>query len=242
MDEESAPIGAGGRRVTAGDEQASGTIRVFIVAEVALYRIGLAEVIARDERVEVIGTASTASAALAEAMRLRPDVLLLDVALTDGPQAVGLITAALPDLKVVALGLQEVECDVMSCVEAGACGFVTREASVEDLVASVESVTRGEALCSPRMAASLLRRLASLAAESRPSADWFRLTRRELEIVGLMADGLSNKEIAGRLHIELPTVKNHVHNIFEKLDVHRRTEVVARLRRGSADRQPAPRY
>jgi DNA-binding NarL/FixJ family response regulator len=192
--------------------------------------------------VNVIGTASNATESLAQATRLRPDVLLLDVALTDGPQAVGLLTAALPDLKVVALAVRDVTRDVMPCVEAGACGFVTSDASVDELVAAVESAARGEALFSPMMAATLLRRLAVLAARSPPRADWFRLTRRELEIVGLMADGLSNKEIARRLQIELPTVKNHAHNIFEKLDVHRRSEVAARLRGDSTDRQAALRF
>jgi two-component system, NarL family, nitrate/nitrite response regulator NarL len=215
---------------------------MFIVAEVALYRIGLAEVIAHCDRVEVVGTASSASESLAQAMTLRPDVLLLDVSLTDGPQAVGLLTAALPELRVVALAVRDAAHEVIPCIEAGACGFVTRDASVEDLVAAVESAARGEAVFSPRMAASLLRRLATLAAETRPPPDLFRLTRRELEIVRLMADGLSNKEIAGRLQIELPTVKNHVHNVFEKLDVHRRSEVVARLRGAPPSGQRALRY
>jgi DNA-binding NarL/FixJ family response regulator len=162
--------------------------------------------------------------------------------MTDGPEAVGLVTRALPDLKVVALAVQDAERDVVRCVEAGACGFVTRDASVDDLVAAVESAACGEAICSPRIAGSLVRRLATLAAQNQPTPAWFRLTRRELEIVRLMGDGLSNKEIASRLQIELPTVKNHVHNVFEKLDVHRRSEVVVRLRASSQAEQPALRY
>ena len=110
-------------------------------------------------------------------------------------------------------------------------GYVSREDSLDDLVAVVESVGRGELLCSPRVAASLLRRVASRAGTRWDSAPTHHLTAREAQIGQLIQEGLSNKEIASRLGIEVTTAKNHVHNLLEKLQVHRRAEAVARLRR-----------
>src|SRR2546421_13075479 len=120
--------------------------------------------------------------------------------------------------------------DVLASAEAGAIAYVPREASLEDLVAVIECAVRGEAVCSPRVAGALLRRIAVLATDGRSDRVPARLTKREREIMGLIDEGLSNKEIAKRLRIEVATVKNHVHNILEKLQVHRRGEAAARVR------------
>jgi DNA-binding NarL/FixJ family response regulator len=176
----------------------------------------------------VAGTASTAEEALAVARDLRPDVALVDVSMRDGLAAIQAISRE--EIPVVALAVPQQEPDVLACVEAGAAGYVTREATLADLVAAVESVAQGESLCSPRMVALVLRRLASLAADGRRDEPVARLTSRELEIVELIDVGLSNKEIAARLSIGVSTVKNHVHNILEKLSVRRRAEAAARMR------------
>jgi len=157
-------------------------------------------------------------------------VVLLDTAIPDNVWIVRALVAAVPGPKVVALAVPEVEREVLACAEAGVAGYVTREGSVEDLVAAVESVARGEMVISPRMAATLLQRVATLALEQSPAAIEARLTTREVEILDLIDQGLSNKEIARRLTIELSTVKNHVHNILEKLNVTRRGEAAARAR------------
>ncbi len=138
--------------------------------------------------------------------------------------------SAVPDAKVVALAMPEVEPRLVALAEAGISGYVSREGSIEDLIAVIESVFRGEMLCSPRMAATLLRRVTALAAERQPARARARLTERQSEIVALIAEGLTNKEIAKRLCIELPTVKNHLHTIFARLDVSRRSEAAARAR------------
>jgi len=119
---------------------------------------------------------------------------------------------------------------VIACAEAGVSGYVTREASLDELTGVVESVARGESPCSPRISALLLRRVAETAGRRTETDAARRLTRREAEIVGLIDEGLSNKQIAGRLSIELATVKNHVHSILEKLQVERRAEAAARVR------------
>lgn len=207
-------------------------IRVLIVAHIRLYREGLAQMLQEERRIAVVGTAVGADEAVLALREHEPDVVLLDMAIPDNVWLVRALVAAVPGTKVVALAVPEVEREVLACAEAGVAGYVTREGSVEDVVEAVESVARGEMLCSPRMAATLLQRVATLALERSPESIEARLTRRELEILDLIDQGLSNKEIARRLTIELSTVKNHVHNVLEKLNVNRRGEAAARARAG----------
>lgn len=208
-------------------------IRVLIVAEIRLYREGLAAMLrAESEGIEVVATAAGADDAVRALRELAPDIVLLDMA-PDNAWLVRALDAAVPGTRVVALAVPESESEVLACAEAGVTGFVTRDASVEDVAAAVESAARGEVLASPRMVATLFERIATLALERSPESIESRLTARELEILNLIDQGLSNKEIARRLTIELSTVKNHVHNIFEKLNVSRRSEAAARRRESS---------
>jgi two-component system, NarL family, nitrate/nitrite response regulator NarL len=224
----------GARGASIGPQRApglrEGPIRTLIVAEIRLYRDGLAEILARAESIEVVCSAENEREALLCMGESPPDVALVDIAISDGIGAVRRIVARAPSCRVLALAVPEVEDEVIACAEAGAAGYVTRNASLDDLVASVESVARDEMLCSPRVAASLLRRVRALAEERGIARPDGRLTRREIEIVGLIEQGMSNKEIARDLCIELATVKNHVHHILGKLNVHRRGEVAPRMR------------
>ena len=129
-----------------------------------------------------------------------------------------------PGLKVVGFGLAETEENVLAYARAGVAGYVLREASLDDLVTALRGIARGEVRYSRRISATLLHRLATGLV---PSAGAVQLTPRETEIVRLIDEGLSNRAIAARLKIGLPTVKNHVHNLLEKLQVHRRGEAVA---------------
>jgi len=201
-------------------------IRVFIVAGVRLYRDGLAAILPRRDGIAVVGTAETWEAGALEVRLARPDIVLLDMAVADGPDAISTIVAGGAGAKVVALAVPESEPEVIAYAEAGVSGFVTREESVTDLVAAIESAARGQVACSPRVAAALLHRVTAM---SHPAAPDSRLTRRESEIATLLDEGLSNKEIAQRLCIERATVKNHVHNILEKLEVRSRFEVAERV-------------
>lgn len=178
----------------------------------------------------MVGTAAAGEEALDCVRSLTPDVVVLDMARVESAEMLRSLTRALPSLKVVAVGVPEVERRVIACAEAGIAGYVRCEGTVEDLLATLESITSGEALLSPRMAASLLRRVATLAAEREPDIE-VCLTPRECEIAELLTDGLSNKEIAQRLCVEVATVKNHVHSILDKLKVSRRGEAAARVRR-----------
>jgi DNA-binding NarL/FixJ family response regulator len=204
---------------------------VVVVAAVRMYEEGLARVLGDDARFRVAGTASTARGLLdlLPTLERPPRVVLLDLGIEEGLAALRELRSAWPGTAVIALAVRDVPVDVVAWAEAGAAGIVPREASVGRLADVVESVARGESLCSPRATAALLRRVAALA-EGERDARLRPLTRREQEIADLLERGLSNKEIAARLTIELPTVKNHVHSILEKLSVGRRAEAGAVLR------------
>jgi two-component system nitrate/nitrite response regulator NarL len=202
-------------------------IQVFIVADVSVHRDGLQELLEREASIHVIGAASTVSESAAEISDLAPDVVLLDVAGENRVAAITALVHAIPGVKVIACAVPETEQDVIPCAEAGVAACLPRETPLAELGAAIERVASGESIASPRVAAMLLRHVATLAARSSPEV---RLTARESEILELIDDGMSNKQIARRLSIELSTVKNHVHNILEKLQVHRRYEAAARMR------------
>ncbi len=216
-------------------------IRVVVVSDIRLYREGLAHILVDEPRLSVVGTAADVPAAVRVVAQHAPDVVLVDMVMPQGIDAVHAIAATAPTVKVVALGIREIEQDLFVCAEAGVDGYVPRAASVQDLVTALEGVGRGELLCSARTAASLWKRVATLAAGagvSNPSGS--TLTPREREIGALLQAGLSNKDIARQLGIEVATVKNHVHNLLEKLEVHRRGQAVARLQGRSQARRPTP--
>lgn len=210
-------------------------MRLLLISTVALYREGLAEVLARRRGFEVAGATGDpagASGRLADGC----GIVLLDMVGFD-PVDVARRVVGATQARVVAINVPSDPRDVIACVEAGVACCLTAEASLDQLVLAIAAAARGESLCSPWTAAVLQRRVAALARERRtpvPSTDPVRerLTAREFEIIELVELGLSNKEIALRLFIELPTVKNHIHRILDKLGVARRAEAAAMLRDG----------
>jgi DNA-binding NarL/FixJ family response regulator len=204
-------------------------IRVLIVSDIRLYREGLGEVLARDGRLDVAGMTSTATEAISRLDELAPDAVLLDRDVPAAFDLIRMIANLKSNTKVVALGLTETRREVLAFAEAGVAAYVCREASVEDLVNSVHAAVHDELCCSRRIAAALLQRVAVLAARQGPGRAAC-LTTREREIVELIDQGLTNKEIAHRLFIETATVKNHVHSILDKLGVHTRGEAAAKVR------------
>jgi DNA-binding NarL/FixJ family response regulator len=202
-------------------------IRIFIADDNRLLREGLASMLAEIEDMTVVGMASSVSQAIDQIKKVIPEVALVDIGMPDkdGLDVTQTLHNDLPAVKVIILGMPDLTDEIMSCIEAGAAGYVLKEASFEYLVESIRSVQRGESFCSPRMAASLFSRIAELAGERIPESS-VNLTMREIEIINKIADGLSNKEIAAQLYIEEQTVKNHVHNILDKLQLHNRLEAV----------------
>lgn len=160
-----------------------------------------------------------------------PDVVLVDVATSGGLSTLRDLSAAAPEARLVAIGVRDVDHDVLTCIEAGAIGYVLRDATLEELVDAVRCAARNEPIASPHVVATLMRRVAALSAGGKHGsvAD---LTSRELEVIELIEQGLSNKEIAAQLSIAVTTVKNHVHSILEKLKVQRRGEAASLVRNG----------
>jgi two-component system nitrate/nitrite response regulator NarL len=203
-------------------------IRVFICSDVRIYREGLAEVLGRRAGLTVVDTIAGADHELDAARALAADVVLLDMSTADSVRLLRRLHERAPDARVVALGVSETEPEIVAYAEAGVAGYVTRDQAIGDLVDALVAVARGEAVCSPKAAAMLLHRVNVLAgANGRPAPTAASLTEREHEILALIRAGLSNKQIGQRLCIELPTVKNHVHNILEKLGVSGRHEAAA---------------
>ena len=205
---------------------------LLICSPIRLYGHGLSEALTARSRIEVRGVAATAAECLARFEESHPDIVLIDLAMPDGIHTIRWFAASGHRVRVVALGVHEAEEEeVIACAEAGVSAYVTREDTIDDLMAILASVSRGETLCSPKLTAMLLRRVRTLSLEraGRPHSQLIRLTPRETEVLRLLDEGLSNKQIARRLCIELATVKNHVHHILEKLSVHRRGEAVAWL-------------
>lgn len=202
-------------------------MRVLVVGAVRLYREGLVELL-RGAGVDVVGTAVDLDGCQGFDGE-RADIVLLDVAGTAGVAGIRRAVDELPGMAVVAFGVSGSSDEIVACAEAGAKGYVTRNNGREELLDVLESVARGETLCSPEVAAALMDRVAALALGA-PSGSDARLTKREAQIVALLEEGLSNKEIAQRLVIEVATVKSHVHNILEKLKLSGRSDAAEWVR------------
>ncbi|MGO9235340.1 MAG: LuxR C-terminal-related transcriptional regulator [Methylocella sp.] len=195
--------------------------------------------LARVQTIEVVGLSSS-SRALVGVGDLRPDVVLLDASLVDAFALPRRMREIAPTLKIVAFAISEIDHEVIAWAEAGISAYVVREGSAEDIVAAIHRALRGELVCSPHVAAVLFDHVAELATQNKPDPA-SALTAREREIVPMIERGLSNKAIARQLNVGTATVKNHVHNILEKLKIRRRGEVVIRIRSAVAFREPSSR-
>jgi DNA-binding NarL/FixJ family response regulator len=199
--------------------------RVYVVSDVRLYRDGLVASLGGHSELAVLG-AGCSDDVLTRIVALKPEVLLVDLAARESLMIPRQARHLLPELLVVAFAVAEGEENILACAEAGIAGYVTQGGSVEDLVAVVLSALRGEVTCSPRIAALLFGRVATLSSGSAATHLGASLTPREEEIAMLVACNLPNKEIARRLGLGPATVKNHVHNILQKLNIHRRRDIV----------------
>ena len=209
--------------------------RVLVVSPVRLFREGIGLVLrTRGLRRVVVSSDLTVLEAIRDAAA---DVVILDVTRPSMFPIMRDVATRYAHVRLLALGVGESDGDVLACAEAGAAGYISVEMGADELLVAIENARRDELVCSPRIAALLFRRHAARSA--RPASGDSRLTRREQEVLTLVDDGLSNKEIAARLHISPTTVKNHVHRILEKLQVRRRGAAAASLH-DSATRPVAP--
>jgi DNA-binding NarL/FixJ family response regulator len=215
-------------------------VQVFVVSGASLYREALCDLLERRPRIAVVGDAGGP----AEAARtivcagLEPDVVVLDMAGAGGVAGARRLLTDVPGARLLAITAPQSESAVVACAEAGVSGFITSDACADDLVAAIEHVVDGRVVCSPALTGALIRRIGELSRRRDGVDAGSGLTAREREILTLIEHGLTNKAIAARLCIELPTVKNHVHNILEKLGVRGRAEAAALMRAGASASAP----
>jgi DNA-binding NarL/FixJ family response regulator len=198
-------------------------IRVAVVDDHDLLRRGLRELL-EEHGFDVVGEAGDGDAAIELVARTTPDVVLMDISMPGrtGLEATRSIRASTPNARVVILTVSPDEGDVDDAILAGACGYLLKDADPDAIVAAIRAAAAGESLLSPRIAASLLERWRTGGTIS--STGGAALTERELEVLGLMAEGKDNPEIAAELFISLQTVKNHVSNVLAKLEVDNRIQ------------------
>ena len=205
-------------------------ISVMVIADYRLFGESLSSVLAGIEPYKVFMGTSQPQRTIRKIQDCQPDIILLDTSLPD-KKATSLASQLIqefPGIKLLMLGVTETDDEIGEYVEAGASGYVTKEASLDELLHAIELVSRGETLCSPQMAHLMFSHLSNLVRTSGNDtiAEPTTLSMREIEILQLIAEGLSNKQIANHLCLSLYTVKNHVHNILKKLQVQRRLEAV----------------
>jgi DNA-binding NarL/FixJ family response regulator len=207
-------------------------IRVLVVNEQPLMANLIASVLDGEADMVVAGSATSAAGALQRTAEA--DVLLVSTRLPDGEalKLVQQLPQEYPDKAALVMGVAESEWEILRYVEAGASGYVLRDDSVEELLRHIRAAHAGKARVSPQIAAALMARVAELAqlvSQSSINVDLAELTPRELEVLELIGQGLTNQQIAERLVIEVGTVKNHVHNILDKLGVSSRRDAVGYL-------------
>jgi two-component system nitrate/nitrite response regulator NarL len=205
-------------------------IRLIIASPVHLVRDGLAAALRGRDGIIVLDAVDLSPLGIARIADANPDVVLVDAG-PAGPVATArLVKAASPAAKLVAFALEETEGDVLACAAAGYSGYVPRESGAEELHRAVMDAMEGRMHCAPCIAAAMFARLAGVLLTPEPQPSLPALSQRESEILALVDQGRSNKEIARQLAISPATVKNHLHNLLQKLQVSRRGQAAARLR------------
>ncbi len=218
------PVAAPSPRDPDSDEP----IRVLVVDDQELFRRGLTMLLAVEPGLEVVGEAGDGIEGVALAETAAPDVILLDVRMPkqSGIEACLAIKEAVPSTKIIILTVSDEEADLYEAVKSGASGYLLKDSSIEEVAQAIRVVADGQSLISPSMAIKLIDEFKQMSRPERDTGPALRLTERELDVLRLVAQGLSNKEIAARLFISENTVKNHVRNMLEKLQLHSRMEAV----------------
>ena len=200
-------------------------VRVLIVDDQTLFRTGLTSLLSGDERVDVIGQAVDGADAVKQAIKLKPEVVLMDIKMPnqDGIEATRQIIEAIPGVKVLILTTFETDSQVIQALKAGASGYVLKDTSAAAIVSSIVAVMSGEKVMASAVANRVLEMLTGT---TTPKEFYDGLTNREVEILKLLANGMANKQIAFRLKISEKTVRNHVSNMYEKLGIYDRSQAV----------------
>jgi DNA-binding NarL/FixJ family response regulator len=212
----------------------AGPVRVLLVDDQALFREALGTLLSVRQEIDVVGEAADGQQALRQAAMLAPDVVLMDLRMPvlDGLAATRRLRVDQPDVRVLALTTFDDDEEVFAALRAGAVGYLLKDVSSERLVEAVLAAARGESVLQPSVAAKVVARFAQLDDSATPPAQPLvvPLTDRELEVVRLLAEGRSNREIAAALFLAEGTIKNHVTNVLAKLEARDRTQAALRAR------------
>lgn len=205
--------------------------KVLIVSDVTFYREGLANALSCRSGIEIVGGVSNCQQdSLREVALLQPNVVLLDMRMSHCMPTLRNLRKQ-SGLEIIALALHESEEDILECAEAGISAYISCDGTLEELASTILKASQGESSCPPRVSHFLLKRISELAGAKSSDPAPFGLTGRENQVGKLIQEGRSNKEISQELYIEVSTVKNHLHHMFEKAGVHRRSELALLLER-----------
>lgn len=204
-------------------------IRVLLIEDNRILRDGISAMINKQEDVTVAGVSDGRDNTLAKARAVKPHVVLMDLGL-DSQNSLDIVQSVkkeFPGLKIIGMGLAPTQSDILEFVQAGAEGFILKNATVEEVIKTIRAVAGGETVLPYSMTGSLFTQVTehALSKGKRNLKMAVRMTQREKEIIALIVEGMSNKEIAGTLNIATFTVKSHVHNILEKLALHNRLQI-----------------
>jgi DNA-binding NarL/FixJ family response regulator len=209
-------------------------IKIVLVEDNRILRDGIKAVINAQADLKVVAASGGNHDTMVQARTKKPHVILLDLGLRNGSglRLVKDLSRELPQVKVIGMGLIPSQLDVIEFVEAGASGFILKDASIDDVLGTIRSVAGGTKILPPTLTESLFTRVIEQALQKGKGAlpDAVRMTKREREIIVLIAEGMSNKEIADRLSLSTYTVKSHVHNILEKMALHSRLQIATHFR------------
>ena len=221
-------------------------ILVLVIEDNRLVRDGLAALLDAQPDFKVVAAAEGANAGLLQVRATKPHVVLVDAALGnhDSHRLVQSVRKEAPQSKVIVMDLLPAREDVIAFIQAGANGFIVKDATIDDFVRTIRSVAEGADVVPPALTGTLLSHIVDQAvARSTASVlEAVQMTKREREITTLIADGLSNKEIAQRLNIATYTVKSHLHNILEKLALHSRFQIAAHAHKSSVSQTDPPTF
>jgi two-component system NarL family response regulator len=220
-------------------------VKVLIVDDHRVVREGLSAILQSKENIQVLGEAQDGQEAVEKARSLLPDVILMDVSMPkmSGVEATRIIKREFPHIGIIALTMYEEQQYIFDLVRGGATGYLLKDSDSDQIVKAIQSVYRGDSLIHPAVASKILAEFSLLAQKKGKKSGWVEhdLTEREITVLRLVADGKTNKEIANNLDLSEKTVKNHVRNIFHKLQVYDRTQAaILAIRKGLIELDPRP--
>jgi DNA-binding NarL/FixJ family response regulator len=208
-------------------------IKIFLIEDNRILRDGIKTIINKEPDLRIVAASGGHHDTLLQARSLKPHVVLLDLGLRNenGRRIVASLTKDLPQTKIIGMGLIPSQLDIVEFVEAGAAGFILKDATIQDVLETIRAVARGIRILPPLLTGSLFTHVVELALRTGKGtlSDAVRMTKREREIIVLISEGLSNKEIADRLNLSVYTVKSHIHNILEKLALHSRLQIATQF-------------